>query len=1049
MRIHELHVEGFGHFSDLHLGPFEHPVTVFHGLNEAGKSTLLEFIRRILFGFRAGRGRPPAGYNHYLPLSGGRHGGSITVVSDGGEHFAVQRMAGAGTATLTKGTGEVVPEVELQRLLGNHSKSVFESVFAFTIDELRDEALLADESVNSQIYSTGIGATKLPGALKALNEKKAGLFRKGGSRHEIHKVWDKLSEVESVLSEVANNSADFGKQTFRLKELERELNSLHEWQKRANSKLREHRNLERAWDDWNDLIIATRRLEELPDIEKFPEDGTGRLDTLEELARKAQEEEEKASLRVEEAKGKIGPEIENKAILNKSGAIREMERGRDQFDQSVRDLPGLKTKLSAEQENLKNTLSDLGEGWDEGRLRGFDLSIIVREEVSKYGERLRTALEKVTDTRSALALVKTQLEDASEDLGRAQKCLNDASKPDLDERGIREYRRAIRRARNTLDDFNRAESRGTDLGDQLSSVTGPGSQITQGDKDKWVPVIVGVIGVALGAGSAFFGEMALIIGSLAGAVLLIFAGYVFFKSGPAKQVAESPMIGRIRRQIKETEDLRADLGTRLAEGAANLGVPTMEKDLLVEVEESIDEKSERLDEWDRLQETLSKARGYETRLAKRRDDLAGDIEQAGKELESVQKDWEKWLKKRGLRETFSPDSIEELRRLVDLGRDRLQAVTETKNRIGLVRGDIQDYVDVVHPLATAHGFELDPNGYTVVSLVADKLVELHGSVLKRSKVRTDAKNDLRETQKELCRRKRGYRSARCEVGKIIKSGGAEDAEDFRWRARVHEERRKYRIQVNDALRKLQGLSGPGSALEALQAQLTESSFQTIRDDISATESKLEEINQRIEEVADERGSVKRDLDEMLSEEQSSKYRANRDLFIERMRDHAREWAVLTIAENLLREAQRKFEKERQPDVIRYASKFFCEITDGRYAAIYSPLGKSEINVTDSKGRPKQPSQLSRGTREQLFLSLRFGLVLDMGQRSERLPVIVDETLVNFDPVRGLKAAGAFVDLAQTNQVLVFTCHPHIVNWFEEAVSARGVQRPGVVEIGQV
>lgn len=1049
MRIRELHIEGFGRFSGVHLGPFEHSVTVFHGLNEAGKSTLLEFIRRVLFGFRAGRGRPPTGHNYYTPLSGGRHGGNVTVVSDEGELVTVQRMAGPGTAILTKATGEVIPELELQRLLGNHSKSVFESVFAFTIDELHDEALLADESVNSQIYSAGIGATKLPGALKALNEKKAGLFRKGGSRHEIHKVWDKLSEVESVLSEVSNNSVNYGTLSHRFKELERELSSLRECQKRAKSKLREHRNLERAWDDWNNLISAKRRLEELPEIGKFPEDGTGRLDTLEELASKDQEEEVKASLRVEEARGKIGPGIENEAILEKSEAIRQAERGRDQFDQSVRDLPGLKTKLATEQENLENTLSDLGEGWDEERLRGFDLSIIVREEVSKYGERLRTALEKVTNTRSALALVRTQLKDASGDLDRAQKSLSEVSKPDLDERGIREYRRAIRRARNTLDEFNLAERRGMDLGDQLNWVVEPGSRFSQRDRDKIVPVIVGVIGVALAVGSAFLGEKALIPGSLAGAVLLAIAGYIFVKSGPTQQVAESPMIGRIRCQIKETEKLRTSLGTSLGEEAANLGIPMIDKDLLVEVEESVDEKRVRLDKWDGMQETVTEARGYEWRLTKRRDDLVRDMEQADKKLDSVQGDWEKWLKKRGLRGTFSPDSIEELRRLVDLGRDRRLAVAETKERIGLVKGDIQDYVEVVRPLATAHGFELDPDDYTDVSVIADKLAELHESVLKQSHARTKAKNDLRETQKELCRRKRGYRSAMCEVGKLVKLGRAKDTEDFRWRARMYEERRKNRILVDDALRKLQGINGPDAALEALQAQLARSSIQTIQDDILATESKLEEIDQRIEEVADERGSVKNALDEMLSEEDSSKYRANRDLFLERMRDHAREWTVLTIAENLLREAQSRFEKERQPDVIRHASKFFYEITDKRYTAIFSPLGRSEINVTDLKGTPKKPSQLSRGTREQLFLSLRFGLALDMGQRSERLPVIVDEALVNFDPVRGLKAAEAFVELAQTNQVLVFTCHPQIVDLFDKAASARGAQRPEVVDIDQV
>ena len=75
MRIHGIRIDGFGRFADIGLGPFERPVTVFLGPNEAGKSTLLEFIRRVLFGFRTARGRAPSGYNDYPPLAGGRHGG--------------------------------------------------------------------------------------------------------------------------------------------------------------------------------------------------------------------------------------------------------------------------------------------------------------------------------------------------------------------------------------------------------------------------------------------------------------------------------------------------------------------------------------------------------------------------------------------------------------------------------------------------------------------------------------------------------------------------------------------------------------------------------------------------------------------------------------------------------------------------------------------------------------------------------------------------------------------------------------------------------------
>ena len=85
MRIRRLHIDGFGRFADRRLGPFERPVTVFLGPNEAGKSTLLEFVRRVLFGFRAARGRAPSGYNDYPPLAGGQHGGGVTIVSDAGE----------------------------------------------------------------------------------------------------------------------------------------------------------------------------------------------------------------------------------------------------------------------------------------------------------------------------------------------------------------------------------------------------------------------------------------------------------------------------------------------------------------------------------------------------------------------------------------------------------------------------------------------------------------------------------------------------------------------------------------------------------------------------------------------------------------------------------------------------------------------------------------------------------------------------------------------------------------------------------------------------
>jgi uncharacterized protein YhaN len=104
-----------------------------------------------------------------------------------------------------------------------------------------------------------------------------------------------------------------------------------------------------------------------------------------------------------------------------------------------------------------------------------------------------------------------------------------------------------------------------------------------------------------------------------------------------------------------------------------------------------------------------------------------------------------------------------------------------------------------------------------------------------------------------------------------------------------------------------------------------------------------------------------------------------------------------------------------------------------------PIGERTVTVMDGTGGTKRPQDLSRGTREQLYLALRFGLVREFGEHAERLPVVVDEVLVNFDPDRARLAAEAFATLSETNQVLVFTCHPGTADLFADATGAQVIE----------
>ena len=131
MKIRDIRIDGFGQFTGTKFGPLERSVTVLYGPNEAGKSTLLEFVRRVLFGFPRKSGK----VNPYPALAGGSYGGHITIEGTDGGVYDVRRTTGksyGGDVALTLATGDMLPESELAKLLGHHSRDVFERVFAFT-----------------------------------------------------------------------------------------------------------------------------------------------------------------------------------------------------------------------------------------------------------------------------------------------------------------------------------------------------------------------------------------------------------------------------------------------------------------------------------------------------------------------------------------------------------------------------------------------------------------------------------------------------------------------------------------------------------------------------------------------------------------------------------------------------------------------------------------------------------------------------------------------------------------------------------------------------
>lgn len=132
---------------------------------------------------------------------------------------------------------------------------------------------------------------------------------------------------------------------------------------------------------------------------------------------------------------------------------------------------------------------------------------------------------------------------------------------------------------------------------------------------------------------------------------------------------------------------------------------------------------------------------------------------------------------------------------------------------------------------------------------------------------------------------------------------------------------------------------------------------------------------------------------------------------------------------LLRRALDTWNGGDTEQVWRTASDLLNQMTDGVWHTVCAPTNKKnakeDVVVTDRNASTQPPLNLSSGTKAQLYFAVKVALLLTAANVGESLPVIVDDALLTLDSVRRKQTVSALVQLAQSRQVLFFTCHEEI------------------------
>ena len=137
------------------------------------------------------------------------------------------------------------------------------------------------------------------------------------------------------------------------------------------------------------------------------------------------------------------------------------------------------------------------------------------------------------------------------------------------------------------------------------------------------------------------------------------------------------------------------------------------------------------------------------------------------------------------------------------------------------------------------------------------------------------------------------------------------------------------------------------------------------------------------------------------------------------------YAVYKTAAWLCREIRNSFLDKTKDELLKQAEDILRQLTGGDYRRILPKEDLSDFSFALENGAIQDNSSiLSRGTEEQVFLAIRLGRIIDS---NSGLPVIIDDSLVNFDAAHLKRALDIIAQLSQSHQVFIMTCHPHLVD----------------------
>lgn len=1016
MKITDLKIDGFGVWNDLTLRGLSPELTVFYGPNEAGKSTLMQFMRSILYGVS------PTRRERYLPpVKGGRPGGWLKVQTDHGaltiNRYADRGPADVGKVTIITPDGEEQGDRLLREALEHVDEPTYLNIFAVGLREVQELGSLSDTAAAQWLYrlTSGLDRISLYDVIHMLEGTRLRLLNSWEEKSELRELVSRKEQLEGELSELITKGRRWTQSAVKLRELADEVEQRQAEAKSIAARARKLEvaiNIKPLWikrtkiDDQLERFANLRPLEEgtiasLDDFNSKIEEHERQRDILKGQRRQLHEDAKR--LGINDALVRNGGRL--KALLEQQDWLQAVERLASEHANEVKQL---EARLASENERLSH------EWTGAGKIPPRITKDIV-DQLAPQTRAIEATEQMLTTAKHELEIHRAGHDEFSSQIESARTHGEKHGLPDTIEAAgdlVAQLRR-----RQLL------EQKITSAHGQVETLQAQAHDLVD---EQVVPLELFIfLGTVFVAGVMFLAAWwflpATTMGKYGGWFALAGVGgstiaflVKFLSEARAYDRFDSCQyeIETVLEQLEEAEAEQAKIDHALALTGGTVAHRLQHAERhLAELERIVPVESQRQE----LEQEIGSA--------ERRFKLAEEKHAA------ALANWKSRLKALGLPPDVTPANLAAMasqsERLADLA-------AKIENRREDMQRRQREFAIVSQRIITL----ADETGLRREKAPPLEQLDHLRNEHQRHVARVEQRIDIRKRGKAL--RLESIKHGHSAVGyrrrreALFQSCGVADEQELRALAAKLDEAEDLRKKRAAVTREIVAAIGKHGAETDFAPFLADDQIGRLEHDWEALSTQSEQLDRELKDALQRRGAMVEQQRTAAADQSLAVKQIELDLVEAQIKKAIDAWRERAAVSSFLEKIRVEYEQNRQPETLREASEYMKQLTSGKYTRIWTPLAHDILFVDNEEGQALPVQVLSRGTREQLFVSLRLALVSAYARRGIHLPMILDDVFVNYDAGRTRTACSVLQSFAkQGHQLLVFTCHEHVWRMFQD------------------